>query len=325
MRYCLFSSRDWLVQSYGLRPDLRDPVTPDKLPRILHSGLTNWPRALGGVYSMPVTFEALANYDVVHVNVPPSGVKTLFKLRKLIDAMDADKRPLLVANPDQAIEMWESFSRFDLFLDALRCANRIFCVHPVMSHTLEALLGTPVWTIPHPTDVTTLCDAYASTEKYPDPMVLVMAHSYDQNYLIVTEALRALKRDIPALKCIMIGKMQKDPINVGSFYDEMFEALPFDQVMHLVAMSTCVIDTAFTHSYGRIGVECAALGVPCIGDRKVESVARLHEYPIDIYDAKAIVDCVKRAIEVAPVFNDVTEYDYEHSARAFEGMCHGQA
>ena len=325
MRYCLFSSKDWLIQSYGLRPDLADPISADKLPRVLHSGLTNWARALGGVYSMPVSFEALAKYDVVHVNVPPSGVKTLFKLRRLIDAMDAEIRPLLVANPDQAIEMWESFSRFDLFLDSLRCADRIFCVHPVMSATLGALLDREVWTIPHPTDVTTLREVYGATEKYPDPMVLVMAHSYDQNYLIVTEALRALKRDIPALKCVLIGRMQKDPITVGSFYDEMFEALPFDQVMHLVAMSTCVIDTAFTHSYGRIGVECAALNVPCIGDVNVESVLKLHRYPIDIYNANQIMDAVKACCTGGGAVMSPDAYDYEHSADAFKEMCYGQA
>lgn len=325
MRYCLFAAKEWLIQSYGLRPDLRDPITADKMPRVMHSGLTNWPRALGGVYSMTQTFEQLAQYDVVHVNVPPSGIKSVLKLRRLIDAMPDDQRPLLVANPDQAIEMWESFSRFDLFLESMSAADRVFCVHSVMAHTLQALLGKPVWTLPHPTDVETIHDEFYSVEKYPAPLVLVVAHAYDQNYLIVTEALRALRRDIPDLKCVLVGRMQKDPITVGALYDEVYEAMPFDALMKLMAMSTCVIDTAFTHSYGRIGVESAALGVPCIGNTSVESIAKLHRYAIDIYNADEIIDAVKACCHGSGAIVSPEYYNYEHSARAFEVMCNGQA
>lgn len=323
MRYSLYAAKEWLIQSYGLRPDLRDPIGADKMPRVMHSGLTNWARALNGVYSLTQTFEQLAQYDVVHVNVPPSGVKSVLKLRRLIDAMPAENRPLLVANPDQAIEMWESFSRFDLFLESMAVADRVFCVHAVMARTLRELLGKPVWHIPHPTDVDTLAEEFGGVDKYPAPLVLVVAHAYDQNYLIVTEALRALRRDHPDLKCVMVGRMPKDPMTVGSFYDEMYEAMPFDALMKLVAMSTCVIDTAFTHSYGRIGVECAALGIPCIGNTSVESVTTLHSCAVDIYDASDIARKVRECIAGDYGITPPTAYNYANSAASFEAMCNG--
>ena len=328
MNYCLYASRDWIVQSYGLRPDLTSPISPDKLPRVMHSGLTNWPRALNGVFDTPLLLDQLAKYDVVHANIAPTMVKNVFKLRRLIDQLPSDKSPLLVVNPDHALEMWESFTRFDLFLDALRCADRVFTVHHTMSQTLESLLGTRVHTLPHPTNVELLRELYGQTPKHPEKIIVVIAHHYDQNYLVVTETLRAMRRSGANFKTILVGHMPKDPMTVGAFYDDMFDALPFDKLMALIAMSRCVIDTAFTHSYGRIGVECAALGIPCIGHSANASVYDLHaDFEVDIFNAREIAEAIERALDrsqaAAADYDGVARYNYANSAAAFTEMCYG--
>jgi hypothetical protein len=97
--------------------------------------------------------------------------------------------------------------------------------------------------------------------------------------------------------------------------------LPFEALMEVVARVDCVIDTAATSSYGRIGVECAALQTPCIANERVASPT----LQTDIFNAKSIVSWLKEVFADYRPLLDANRYSYAKSRKAFEGMIYGQA
>lgn len=273
LRYCLYADPSWVKQAYGLNPSLQTPIHHDKLPRVMASGLLNWARIFDGDYHVPETLDQYRDYDVIHINVPTSGIGRMHRIREAINMLPEDERPLLVANPDYAVQMWEGFQRFDLFLSQINLADRIFCVHPVMSDNLKALLGRKIFTIPHPTDINAIRKNFKKEEADADSpkIIVVFAHSYDQNYLIPSHILQKLKDHYPDVNLVLMGKVDKDKVFIDSLYDEHYYQLEFHDVMKILNKATVVIDTATTHSYGRVPVECAAVGVPCITDSRVYS------------------------------------------------------
>lgn len=328
MNYCLYAEPEWVKQSYQLNPGITGPIKYDLLPRIFHSGLTNWPVVFEGMLSVPNTMEEYNTYDVIHVNMTPHGVGNIKKIRSDVTRIKA-KQPLIVANVDHAINMWEGFGNIEWFLKDLSLADRLFCVHPVMSGTLSTYLDRHVWTIPHPTNLDQFDELRSNGQKFDIPTVAVVVHSYDVNVLIVTEALNALKRKIK-FQTLCIGNAERKKEYTKWNYDQYISGLPFHHFAKILGMCDVVIDTAITHSYGRVGVECAALGVPCIGGATVESVNTLWpELVVDIFNAKQINAKVEELLfgdqehrqDVIRTAQDgVLLYGYPESKKAFEEM-----
>jgi len=320
MKYCLYAYPNWLIESYGLDRKLEAPISHKELPPIMHSGLTNWARVFDGKYDDPRP-DDYKQYDVIHVNMT---MKNIGVVKRLKDRMSGTKgRPMIVVNPDYAIEMWENYQRLDLMLSDIDHADRIFCVHPVMSRTLETFLERKVYTIPHPTDVETLQQYRGNRERdpFPAPVVIVLIHPYDQNYLLTTFTLRSLKKKYPELQTIMIGRCEKVKPFLRTEYNEVYDVVPFPTLMELVSRANCVIDTATTHSYGRIGVECAAVGTPCYGDSRVESIRQLHYFDGNILDGKTIYQSVDAILSAdRPITHKADPYSYESSKSNFMEM-----
>jgi len=334
MRYCLYAQPQWLIQSYGLSPNTVTPIKHLALPRVMHSGLVNWMKVLEGVACVPANKEMYEAVDVINVNLPTRNIGCIKKIHQhLRDLQMNGKAPMVIANPDYAVEMWWYEGRIDLFLKDINLADKIFCVHPAMSETLEVLLEKQVWTIPHPTDVQTLRTEFFE-KRYSDPFnfitVLVLAHSYDRNYIIPTEVVQTIQNNDAVMRTAMVGKVGRDSMYLKDRYDEYYEAMPFPDLMNLISRADVVIDTSFFHSYGRVPVECAAVGTPCITHNTVYSGKLLFpEYQCDIMDGKQLFQKINQVLFNEPPSKSTREtyskeaekhFGYETSRRKFTKM-----
>ena len=329
MRYCLYAEPEWIKQSYGLNPKMEGRIFWDKLPRLLHSGLTNWARVFEGWYSIPTTAAELNEYDVIHTNMTQHGIGSVKKIKANMKRA-GNTNLKVVVNVDHAINMWQAFEPFGTMLEDVNMADHVFCVHPIMADSLGVFLDRKIHVIPHPTSLDMFKEF--QQDKFDKPTVTVVSHSYDRNYLIMSEMLIALRKKRPDLQTIFIGKME-DRTYIKWNYDEYFEMVPFPALMRIISASHVIIDTAVTHSYGRVPVECAALGTPCIGGTNIEAVNVLWpDLGVDIFNAKQLSDkvddmlfgdqeCIKAIVDNAQ--EKVARYGYPESKKAFEVMLAG--
>jgi hypothetical protein len=328
MRYCLYAEPEWVIQSYGLNPNvIGGIISHEILPRIFHSGLTNWGRVFKGCYHVPKSIAEYQMFDVIHVNMTPHGVGTVKRIKSDIARIDGVK-PKVVVNVDHAINMWEGFGNMEWFLTDVNAADYVFCVHSIMANALSSLLNRCVYTIPHPTELEQFSEL-VEPEKFDIPTVCVMLHSYDQNCLIATEVLNQLRKE-HKIQCIAIGNANRNKEYLKWNYDQYIPGMPFASLMRVLSMCSVVIDTAITHSYGRVPVECAAIGTPCITGNTVESGRILWpELVVDIMDAKSIrsklemmlfdnLELLDNMIRTAK--EDVVHYGYQSCREMFEGM-----
>lgn len=321
MKYCLYALREWVINSYGLPPDTPSPIHNRSLPRVMHSGLTNWARVFDGVYNVPMSPKEYEDIDILHINMTPNGVGNIHSIMRHLE--DVENKPMIVVNVDHAIEMWNGFKRFDIFLDELSMADRVFCVEPASASTLKILLGKKVWCFNHPTNTTQLREIYGTCREedpFPHKTVLVYAHPYDRNYLITSWVIKRLKAVTPDLRAIFIGQAD-DRAWLRTVYDEVYESVPFPVMMEIISRVDVAVDTAVTHSGGRFPAECAAVGTPCISDKKVFTGASIHGNTGDIYNGVDTYERIKEFLSGGgKPMASVEHMGYEASRKKFEEM-----
>lgn len=323
IKYCLFAEPGWMRQSYGIPITAQPPVRYTQLPYIMHSGLTQWGKIFKGHYNVPDANE-LDNYNVMHMNYTPTAVGKLTYLHKIIDGRDIKK----VVNIDHAIDLWamNGFVELNQMLDELQLADHLFAVESTMANTMSALLDRYVAVIPHPTDVDMIRKNFIVDEKSvtkgDEKVIVVFFHSYDKNWLLMTNFLNQLKKKENII-AIAIGALENFPAFFRNTFDLLYNRVSFSDTMKVVARADLVIDTAVTHSYGRVPIECACLNVPCIAHRTVESANILFpELVVDIFDLDDIKSAIDRAGKIGDDFN-YKLYSYNSSADKFLDMLNG--
>ena len=324
VRYCLYAHKDWVKQSYTLSPSLPSPIPYTALPPIMHSGLTNWAKVMKGWLHVPQNRNEYGMFDVIHVNMTTKNIGVIRKIRMHCDRAGIPI-PKIVVNPDYAIQMWESYEPFDLFLEDMQKADHIFTVHPSASSTLSALLGRKVWTIPHPTDVDRLRQTFPKGEgsQFGSPVIVVIGHIWDQNYLLTSHVVSRIRAERPDVQTVLVGAIEKQGVWLKNTYDEFYPSMPFPDLMALVSKAAVVIDTAATSSGGRIQVECAALGTPCIGNTKNHMQMTLWEpLAVNIFDAGSLMVAINGVLDGvhSDLAESIIDYSYSYSYEKFMEM-----
>jgi len=319
IKYCLLAHPDWIRQSYGIPPTVKPPYKWSNLPRIMHSGLTQWGKVFKGDYDLP-NVETVENYNVIHVNYTPSNAGKVKYLKKIIDGRDIK----IVINVDHAIDLWgaNGFVEINQMIDEINLADHIFGVESTMCDSLSVLIGRHVHCIPHPTDIEMIQKNFKKREgKDEEFAITVFFHTYDKNWLLITNLIILLKEDHNIIASA-VGATDGFPAAFRNAFDMNYNRVSFSDAMKIIALSDVVIDTAVTHSYGRVPIECSALGVPCIGDSKIESIRKLHNYGmVDIFNIMEI----EQVIYNEKVPSDCSEYGYDRSAEKFLSMLNSGA
>ena len=240
------------------------------------TGLYNWSKVFGGKRTFPRTREDFSKYNIIHINLTP---KNLPLFSKILPKIDRSITKILV-NVDFAIELWaNNFSSPHLMLQELDKADYIFGVEETMCDILQGELQRNIPCIPHPSPIH-LIEKYRKSERMKK--ILVSAHRYDMNTLLPWFVTNSLSEEW-VTGCI---GSYIDKSKVLHLYDEVHDYLQFEQLLELLSNQYCVLETYMIHSYGRLTVECAALGVPCVGTNLISSMRRC--FPDLCYDVNDI-------------------------------------
>ena len=99
-----------------------------------------------------------------------------------------------------------------------------------------------------------------------------MIHRYDKNYLLPWYAINTIPEIGHEYMTCAMGGAWNNPQDVSNLYDMYIDHMPFSELMQVTAKLFFAIETYTIHSYGRFSIECAALGIPCIGCELVSSL-----------------------------------------------------
>ncbi len=269
------------------------------------TGLYNWANALNGKRQFPQTEEELAQFNLFHINI--TG-RNLMLLSTFLKRMPKDAK--LILNVDLAVELWQNVYNYpDLFLDQINRADYIFAVEPLMANILERALKRPVACIPHP------C-AYEDLKKLrcDDRLnqIGVALHRYDMNMVMPHFVTRQLPEN---WQTIALGSTESKT-NYMHLYTFIQETCGFAELMKLTSELYAAYETYTIHSYGRYSVECATLGVPCVGPKMVSSIA--HCFPEiatnNSYDIEGSAALLNKLINDFDFYKEVAHYGMKKAA-----------
>lgn len=254
IKYCLLSWNDLEVQETEQHRGRKVPI----------SGLFNWANVLNGISAFPRSTEEMSAFNLIHLNVTAENLNLIPKIIRLVDRT----RTKLIFNVDYAVELWpRNFRHPELFIQQLDQADFIFAVEQKMSEILSLALHRTVPCIPHPTDTTGLRKTFFSAER--DNQIGVAIHQYDG---AVTAPFYAL-REQNHFQTVAFGGIGK-PEEYYHLFDFIAPYRSFEDNMKMIARLFAIVESYTIHSYGRVSVEAAALGIPVIGSTIVGSIKR---------------------------------------------------
>jgi hypothetical protein len=258
LRYCLLAFAGWEKTE-------SDHYTSEDIPL---SGLFNWSIALNGVRAFPRTREDAAKYNLVHVNITQNNLNMLPQLDELLDRSVTK----VMYNVDYALEMWYPSFRFPtLFLREMDKADYIFAVEEQMADLLSQLLKRPVEHMPHPCAVDKLKALQKTGDAARRTEIGVSIHSYETNLLLPALAFRLAGLEKSKWILSLIGDAGANAGMVAHLYSHIIGQIKYSDLMRHLAESYAIIESYTLRSYGRLTIDCAALAVPVIGSRCVDS------------------------------------------------------
>jgi hypothetical protein len=248
VRYCLYAWSPFeedLFNEHGNKPV---PI----------SGLYNWASCMGGVRKHLPTSASAEGLTHIHINVTTLSLQAIPFLRKICTDVGAK----LIANVDYALELWTQNLKFPhLLASMLDQCDYVFSVNGEMSWALETLTRRPIHTIPHPTDGEAL-RRLRGTPPPPRPSTPSLAtvlHRYDMNLMPAWLAIQGLTPHNT-----LLGTVEHDH-SMFPLFNRVKLNLPFPDFCAELLCHRAVFDSYTLLSYGRVQVECAFLGVPCVG------------------------------------------------------------
>lgn len=261
IKYCLLAFAAW-------EPKHVEDFTSQSLSL---SGLFNWSVAFNGDRKYPRTQEEFDKYNLLHVNITANNI---FLIPDLIKKIDRNKTKLIL-NVDYALELWNTHFKHPTFLfHVLDMADYIFSVEERMAETLSLVLKRPVACIPHPTDITNI-QKFKNTERWKT--IGVMHHVYDQNIVLPALAINSVLEENPSWNSAAVGGVANEK-EFGHLYTQFVPYTDqFENFIKYISQLYCMVESYTVHSYGRVTVEAAALGIPVIGSNLVSSQRRCFE------------------------------------------------
>ena len=295
IKYCLLTwdfFEDQHINSYGDQD-------------ITITGLYNWSKVFNGVRSFPRTTEDFSKFNIIHINLTP---KNLPLFSKILPKIDRSITKLLV-NVDFAIELWSrNFEYPHLMLQELDKADYIFGVEETMCDILSKSLGRKVPCIPHPAPIEKIQKLKKSERM---KKIIVSGHRYDTNSIIPWFALNKALTEEWVTSCV---GFYGDKSRALHLFDEVHDYLPFLEIMDLTSRCYFALETYMIHSYGRFTVECAALGVPCIGTNLISSMRKCFpDLCHDVNDFSTIYKLIEDLIHDQDFFTEVAKKGIEES------------
>ena len=243
---------------------------------IMKSGLYNWHRALDGEFIFYKDVKGrLSEYDILLVIADQSTLSHA-QISRMREELGDSSDTIIVASMDYAAEMWqESAPQIGLMQHELSKADFVFASEQCNQEYLSALLGRDVPVLPHPADVANI-KKFRKAHYDRERSIFSVMHKWETNWLASYMAGRDHEGTLH--KAVFMFKPQR--ADMVSFFDEILPPHPADKFPEWcdwMSKQWIYLDPYnMIHTFGRTPVECAALGLCCVGSEVVHSIRTLY-------------------------------------------------
>lgn len=215
--------------------------------------------------------EDLERFDILHLTLAGVNVPVIINIRK---ALGESSSTLLILSTDYTFENFEAGFNHPLDIHkAVRCADFIFAQEPVQRELYDYIVkeymkkkwSVPV--IPHPVDTQGIKAMYVKPEQRLD-LVAYVYHKYQRCLTVPSMLLDGL--GVPSLmlgyldlEALKLGRGPGKDVPAGFFH---FNAGWLDWKTYIYMLRHCTIGLDFwvIHSYSRVPLEFACLGIPAV-------------------------------------------------------------
>jgi len=263
-------------------------------------GLYNWHLAMGGdILLWDEVGPKMKDYDIIFI--PINGHTINSRLISRAKDMVGDDVKVITA-VDYAREIWSRTIPDILhhLRHELLAADFIWTADGAHIPYLQALTNGQrhINFLPHPVDVDKL-STHAVTKEDREKDVSVYIHRYDNDW--VTPWLAT--KNLPWPMLVICGADIAPTL--PPYFQDVRQPMPFVEYVPWQAQRYVSLDSCnMIHTFGRMQVENAALGIPTVGTENVEAQKFL--WPRLVTKAG---DAVKQAELVARLFDDTAFYD----------------
>jgi len=211
----------------------------------------------------------LKQFDIIMVTLakPEVDARTVQRLRNLVSP-----RTIIVGVMDYAVQLWRSGYNPHALEDAIAYCDMVFGPEPMIVRQTNGFTppGDTCKLIQHPADLENLSKVGPGQSSIELDIGAVV-HRYDGNWFSPYAALR----DLPYL----YGAWLMDAALLDeckAFFDIKFQIAPYPQFLGWVKARKCIVDSYhWVNSWGRLPIECAVLGTPCVGSSACHTQAAL--------------------------------------------------
>lgn len=245
------------------------------------------------------------NYDIIHVNMSGQDIHILGNIK---ENLPKDSKTILVANNDYTVELWQgSFDYMDTMRREVNHADVLFGTEPYQVGALECLMGRKVHLIVHPCFTKRL----KSLQKPKQKDVISMSwHRYDNYAIPPSLAIKDL-----GYKTRIIGydpSVDKKMFNTSVHYNDILTGTNYMDFCNQLMESKVVVDPFTLTSQGRVGWDCAALGVALVGSNRNYSHRVCYPFSsCDPFDIKEIRRLTKLLLTDEQFRKKVIDYAYD--------------
>jgi len=249
----------------------------------------------------------LSQYDVVHLHLASLTYDLARQVRGRI-GWNADTK--IVVSVDYGLELWRHWlGNPEQLLDNLSYADIITAPEPVAAELLADLTGREVLLTTNPAPIKKL--SRSKSEKRDG--ISVTTHRYDKNAYLPYWVTRDYKPShlfghTDGDKREGLGRTD----NTTLMYDRVHPMYAHEEYMSNLSRRYVNFDSYTVHSPGRTQIECAAVGVPCIGYET--SWAQTVLFPaltFRVNDLNGVRKAMRMLHEDEAFYYDVMHYAFE--------------
>lgn len=222
----------------------------------------NWHLAMEGEFSL---FKAkqgcLEDYDILFIGMSKPELDGVVATR-IREEIGWDSKTKLVVCIDYAVELWQNTFQPYLLEQELRQADMIFVSEPSMLSHVKTLINNkkPVHHIPHPTNIGPIAKMKKDIELRSEEIVALI-HRYDNNWLCPFIVTKDLPWNTHAI--LLMGEAVQQ---LHAYFKYLKPGLEFVQYLEFASRKKVLVDSYHRlHTYGRSAVDCACIGLPCVG------------------------------------------------------------
>ena len=235
--------------------------------KIAKTGYFCWHRAFGAKPMQHVFARGtLSEYDIILVVISKAELDGMLisEIRKEVGF--GNDAPKIIACPDYAIQLWQTGYLPRVLEFELKQADMVFVPCENMIGRLESIAHRKIYVIDHPVDIEGLSKIEPSQPNTAVPIVSLV-HRYDYNWYDPWLATKDLPW--PAGAMLMTREVA---LTASPYFEIKFPEMKYDDFLPWMKSRKVMVDSYhFVNAWGRMQVECAVLGVPCVGTSAVKT------------------------------------------------------